>query len=166
MRTTIAIDPGMGGGVVVRQAGAILAYPMPPTQGDLLSLLREVTTASEVEGQATVCVLEEVSGFAGKAQPGSAMFKFGESFGFIKGVIQTVGIKLVLVRPQVWQKAFGLGTASECASKTVWKNKLKAEAQRRFPQLSVTLKTADALLILEWAEGVTTKCPKVTKGND
>ena len=77
------------------------------------------------------------------------MFRFGEHFGFIKGVIQTLGVRLELVRPQVWQKAFGLGTASACASKTVWKNKLKAEAQRRFPHLNVTLKTADALLILE-----------------
>jgi hypothetical protein len=91
-----------------------------------------------------------VSGFAGKAQPGSAMFKFGDQFGFLKGVLQTLGIRLELVRPQVWQKAFGLGTASACASKTIWKNKLKAEAQRRFPHLEVTLKTADALLILEY----------------
>ena len=35
--------------------------------------------------------------------------------------------------------------------KTAWKNKLKAEAQRRFPDLRVTLKTCDALLILEVA---------------
>ena len=53
------------------------------------------------------------------------------------------------MRPQDWQKGFGLGTASACASKRIWKNKLKAEAQRRFPHLNVTLKTADALLILE-----------------
>ena len=46
--------------------------------------------------------------------------------------------------------SFGLGTAASCASKSEWKNKLKAEAQRRFPQLNVTLKTADALLIIEW----------------
>ena len=96
-----------------------------------------------------VCVLEEVSGYAGKAQPGSAMFRFGEHFGFLKGIIQALEVRLVLVRPQVWQRGFGLGTASACASKTIWKNKLKAEAQRRFPHLNVTLKTADALLILE-----------------
>lgn len=56
----------------------------------------------------------------------------------------------MLVRPQVWQKVFNLGTAASCASKSEWKNKLKAEAQRRFPHLPVTLATADALLILEW----------------
>lgn len=131
-------------------------WPMPETQGDLLERLREIKSVAGLEGDELVCVLEEVSGFAGKAQPGSAMFRFGEHFGFVKGVIQALEIRLVLVRPQVWQKGFGLGTASACATKSEWKNKLKAEAQRRFPQLEVTLKTADALLILEHAvrEGI------------
>jgi hypothetical protein len=130
---------------------------MPETQGDLLALIREIKATADAECEpgrpsGLLCVLEEVSGFAGKAQPGSAMFRFGEHFGFVKGVIQALSIRLVLVRPQVWQKGFGLGTASACGSKTEWKNKLKAEAQRRFPHLKVTLKTADALLILEYAE--------------
>ena len=153
MKTIIAIDPGKSGGIAVRQFGITYCQPMPDTEGDRLELLRDIKTASDVEGCETVCVLEEVGGFAGKAQPGSAMFRFGENYGFLKGVVQTLGIKLELVRPQVWQKAFGLGTASGCASKTEWKNKLKAEAQRRFPQLKVTLSTADALLMLEWRMG-------------
>ncbi len=156
MRTIVALDPGLSGGMAVRWFGKTDCWPMPETQGDLLERLREIKSVAGLEGDELVCVLEEVSGFAGKAQPGSAMFRFGEHFGFIKGVIQALGIRLVMVRPQVWQKGFGLGTASKCASKTAWKNKLKAEAQRRFPQLNVTLKTADALLILEYAirEGV------------
>lgn len=122
--------------------------------GDQLALVRDIKTAAVVEAGELVCVLEEVSGFAGKAQPGSAMFRFGENYGFVKGVIQALEIRLMLVRPQVWQKGFSLGTASACASKTEWKNKLKAEAQRRFPHLNVTHKTADVLLILEYALGV------------
>ena len=114
-------------------------------------MIHDIKRTADVEHAACLCVLEEVNGFVGKAQPGSAMFKFGEGYGFLKGVVQALGIRLVLVRPQVWQKAFGLGTASRCASKSEWKNKLKAEAQRRFPELNVTLKTADALLILDWA---------------
>jgi crossover junction endodeoxyribonuclease RuvC len=149
MRTIIAIDPGVSGGVAVQWFGKTDCWPMPETQGDLLERLREIKNVAGLEGDELVCVLEEVSGFAGKAQPGSAMFRFGEHFGFIKGVVQALGIRLVMVRPQVWQKGFGLGTASACRTKSEWKNKLKAEAQRRFPQLNVTLKTADALLILE-----------------
>jgi crossover junction endodeoxyribonuclease RuvC len=151
MRTILAIDPGVSGGVAVSWFGKTDCWAMPETEGDLLERLREIKNVAGLEGDELVCVLEEVSGFAGHAQPGSAMFRFGEHFGFIKGVVQALEIRLVLVRPQVWQKGFGLGTASSCASKTIWKNKLKAEAQRRFPHLNVTLKTADALLILEWA---------------
>ncbi len=156
MRSIVAIDPGVSGGMAVRWFGKTDCWAMPETQGDLLERLREIKSVAGLEGDELVCVLEEVSGFAGKAQPGSAMFRFGEHFGFIKVVIQALEIRLVVVRPQVWQKGFGLGTASKCASKTEWKNKLKAEAQRRFPQLNVTLKTADALLILEHAmrEGI------------
>jgi hypothetical protein len=151
MRIVIAIDPGLSGGVAVRRDGKTECWPMPETQGDLLALVREVKDGAAMEGDEVVCVLEEVSGFAGKAQPGSAMFRFGEHFGFTKGVLQALELRLVMVRPQAWQKGFGLGTASACTSKTEWKNKLKAEAQRRFPQLNVTLKTADALLLLEHA---------------
>ena len=153
MKTILAIDPGLSGGIAVARMGEVECWPMPGTQGDLLALVREIKTAAAVEGGELVCVLEEVSGFAGKAQPGSAMFRFGEHFGFIKGVVQALEVRLVLVRPQVWQKGFGLGTASACRTKSEWKNKLKAEGQRRFPQLNVTLKTADALLILEYALG-------------
>ena len=151
MTTIVAIDPGASGGFAVMSFGKAFCLGMPATQGDLLALIRELKATADLEGADILCVLEEVSGFVGKAQPGSAMFKFGEHYGFIKGVVQSLGIRLVLVRPQVWQKYYSLGTASRCASKTEWKNKLKAEAQRRFPQLTVTLATADALLILEWA---------------
>jgi len=95
-------------------------------------------------------VLEKVGGFVGKGQPGSSMFKFGAHYGFLMGVVQALGVRLVLVRPQTWQKVFGLGTAASCANSREWKNRLKAEAQRRFPHLAVTLATADALLILDW----------------
>lgn len=150
MKTVLAIDPGASGGVAVSAFGKTDCHAMPVTDGDRLEFIRSFKRTSDTEGATCVCVLEEVNGFVGKAQPGSAMFKFGEHYGFIKGVVQALGIKLVLVRPQIWQKAFSLGTASRCASKSEWKNKLKAEAQRRFPDLNVTLKTADALLILEW----------------
>ena len=151
MKVVIAIDPGVSGGIAVSAFGKTLAYAMPETEGDRLELLRSFKTTANVEGADCVCVLEEVNGFVGKAQPGSAMFKFGAHYGFLKGVAQALGIRLVLVRPQVWQRVFGLGTAASCANSREWKNKLKAEAQRRFPELNVSLKTADALLILEWA---------------
>ena len=149
MKTIIAIDPGASGGIAVQQFGHTYCEAMPATLEDLVRILRDIKNGSDQENAETVCALEQVSGYAGKAQPGSAMFRFGEHFGFTRGILNTLGVKTVLVRPQAWQKTFSLGTASQCKSKGIWKNKLKAEAQRRFPHLHVTLNTADALLILE-----------------
>lgn len=119
---------------------------MPSTEGDIVSFVRGFKSFPYS------FIMEEVGGYIGKAQPGSAMFKFGRNTGFLTGVIMALGFRLDLVRPQKWQKALSLGSSRECPSKTVWKNKLKAVAQRKFPDLDVTLATADALLILDYAE--------------
>ena len=145
--TIIAIDPGASGGIALSHLGGIRVIPMPKTEGDVLDALRDMDTGD----RPLSCFIEEVGGYVGGEQPGSAMFRFGMGVGFLRGVVMALGMKLIPVRPQVWQKMFALGKASGCASKTVWKNKLKAEAQRRFPELKVTLKTCDALLLLEYA---------------
>jgi hypothetical protein len=150
MSVVIAIDPGVSGGMPVSAFGKTFCHPMPDTEGDRLALIRDLARSAEVEDVECVCVLEKVGGFVGKGQPGSSMFKFGAHYGFLTGVVQALGVRLVLVRPQTWQKVFGLGTAASCANSREWKNRLKAEAQRRFPHLAVTLATADALLILDW----------------
>lgn len=154
MRAILAIDPGAHGGMAVWTAGKVTCEKLGATEGDRLSTLRGWRDAMLVEGWELVMVLEQVGGFVGRGQPGSAMFKFGEGYGFLKGVIQTLEVRLVLVRPQVWQKRLGLGTASVCAKQSEWKRKLKEEAQRRYPKLAITGDTADAVLILDWALSV------------
>ena len=150
-RTLVAIDPGATGGVAFqRQGQPAEAVAMPKTEGDLVALLRELA----VDPANTVAFVEAVGGYAGSQQPGSRMFTFGRNFGFILGVLQTLGVRVELVRPQRWQKALALGTASGCSTKTIWKNKLKASAQRLYPHLRVTLQSADALLILEYGRKV------------
>lgn len=72
-----------------------------------------------------------------------------EHFGFLQGVLCAMGVRVVLVRPEHWMKALSLGT-SKGMTKTQWKNKLKGEAQRLYPNRGLTLKTADAALILEY----------------
>ena len=141
----IGIDPGATGGIACwRNNEPILAVPMPDTEGDQIELIRELIAPGDA-----IAFVELVGGFTGKGQPGSAMFKFGRSFGFTLGVLQTLNVRVELVRPQTWQKPLSLGTASGCATRTEWKNKLKACAQRLHPKLKPTLATADAILILE-----------------
>jgi hypothetical protein len=146
--TTIAVDPGLSGGIAFQHDNQPeQAVPMPATEGDLVDLLRNLTAGANE----AVAYVEEVGGYIGKAQPASSAFRFGRNYGFALGVLQTLGVRVELVRPQRWQKSLGLGAASGCASKSEWKNKLKASAQRLYPKLKPTLATADALLILDYA---------------
>jgi hypothetical protein len=143
----VAIDPGASGGIAWRTSGGgVLCAKMPETEGDIIVFMRGFNPS------AYTIFMEEVGGYIGKAQPGSAMFTFGRNTGFLIGAIMAMGFRLEMVRPQVWQKRLGVGTSRTCASKSEWKNKLKAVAQRKFPAATVTLATADALLILDYAE--------------
>ena len=148
MKQIIAIDPGASGGIAWSDDfGAKGCQSMPETHGDVCDRLRELV-ASATE---TTVYLEKVNGFMGNAAPGSAMFNFGRGVGYIEGCLAAMGCPVIEVPPQKWIKAMGLGTRGEM-TKGEWKNKLKSEAQRRYPALTVTLKTADALLILASVE--------------
>jgi len=147
MTPIIACDPGKSGGIAyMDQEGIVTASSMPDTEGDVYDHIQSLVAG----GARPVCVMERVRGFMGAKAPGSAMFNFGMGYGFIQGVLMGMGVPLELVDPAKWQKTFSLGKKSECSGTTEWKNKLKSEAQRRFPHLKVTLGTADALLILSW----------------
>ena len=148
--TQFAIDPGKQGGIAVRYAGdKVHAFSMPATEGDLRDLFVRLYNPDNP----TVAYVEKVGGYiGGPGAPGSAMFNFGRNFGFILGALSALYIRQQLITPQQWQKRLGLGT-SKGMTPVQWKNKLKEEAQRRFPEIKVTLKTADALLILEATRG-------------
>jgi len=144
----VAVDPGSSGGFAWRTRDSVLCAKMPETEGDILGFLKRFNPIEYT------FFIEEVGGYIGKAQPGSAMFTFGRTTGFTIGAIMALGFRLETVRPQTWQKRLGVGTSRTCASKTEWKNKLKAVAQRKFPSANVTLATSDALLILDYAENL------------
>jgi len=152
MSTTIAIDPGKSGGVVVKLHGDVVAHKMPETVRDLFDLVDETVREHYRDDIGDpVCVIEDVPPFAGKAQSGSSAFKLGKNVGHCEAVATAKGCKIVKVRPQKWQKDLGLGTRGNMTS-TQWKNKLKGRAQELFPNLKLTLATADAALLLEWYE--------------
>lgn len=143
----LAIDPGLSGGVAFQAAGEPAeAVSMPPTEGDVVDLLRGLRARG-----ATHAYLEDVPWVTGGKISPASTGKLQRNVGVLRGALLALGIPHALVAPQVWQKPLRLGTRRECASSTEWKNKLKAEAQRRFPDLAVTLATADALLLLDYA---------------
>lgn len=173
MQTTIAIDPGSAGGIAYRLPGQqAQCRSMPESQPDIYFVLERIK--QESNGSPIVCAIEQlpkfIGGNAGEGSiPGFSIAVMFENYGFCLGVLQALKISCIVVTPQKWQKDLGLGNtgrqrapkgASADEKKSIrlangkakrdWKNKLKAEAQRRFPHLAATLKTGDALLILEW----------------
>lgn len=140
----LAIDPGANGGIALDFNGAITASKIPETDGDLLKILKDCATGPRK------AYLENIVKYAGTNMPSSAMAVYASSWGLIKGMLMALEYEVILVKPQDWQKALGLGT-SKGMTKTEWKNKLKGEAQRLYPGVPITLATADALLLLRAA---------------
>jgi hypothetical protein len=97
-----------------------------------------------------VIFIEKVPPFVGRVIPSSAAFKLGKSCGWLEGWSAGRQHRVQLVRPQDWQE--GLGIAKGKLTQSRWKSALKSEASRRYPALDgLTLKTADALLLLDYA---------------
>lgn len=163
----IGIDPGSNGGIAVRfPDGNFTAVKMPDTDTDTYDYLKQLVVS---ENQ-TFVLCEKVGGFIGtrkryiqimcphcrgmvpytkeESDPSSRMFQFGDGNGFIRGVCVTLGYGYDTIAPKSWQKIFNLFKTFGM-SKTQWKNILKDRAQKLFPELKVTLNTADALLILD-----------------
>jgi hypothetical protein len=138
MKNYLAIDPGASGGWVFKMGDDAC------TSGGIDELVDLHFPLN------TVIVLENVPPFVGRVIPSSAAFKLGKSCGWLEGYFTGKGFPVVLVRPQEWQKTMGVGTKGTSTT-SEWKNKLKAEAQRRFPLNTITLKTADAFCLLAHA---------------
>lgn len=147
MKLLLAVDPGAGGGIAWDQAGQLGCCAMPAAITDAIDLIRSLVVGTHHHE----VWIEDVPKFVGKAIPSSTTAVLFRNFGYIEGAATALGLRVILVKPQDWQRHYRLGTKRDCASTTEWKNKLKTEAVRRFPTLDVTLKTADALLILDYA---------------
>lgn len=140
----IGIDPGQSGAMAIIKNGEIELYPF-----DELKYVNECYLVKNCYKENAKCCLEHVSAMPGQGV--TSMFKFGENFGFIQGVLQSYGIPYELVRPQKWKKEFSI---------TSDKNTSIEVCKRLFP--GVNLKRTDrcrkdddglaeALLMAEYA---------------
>lgn len=176
--TIIGIDPGAAGGLAIwTQDGFSAAVKMPATEGDLVNILSE--WVEEAGARNVIVYMENLVKFMGANMPSSAMATYAGNWGFIKGVVMGMRVRMEIITPQTWQKELALGITGRQKSKivpgmskfsvkdekarvskinaqlkTAWKNKLKSEAQRLYPNLISTLKTADAILILEYGRRI------------
>ena len=145
----IAIDPGKNGAIAVKIADTIEAYDMPSTPTDIYDLLKEYSSVFiQLYDNIPVCYLERVHGRPGMG--GAAMFTFGCGYGYLEMALLALKIPTISITPQKWMKSIEMGVRGSQTA-TQWKNKLKARAQQLYPNIKVTLKNADALLILHYA---------------
>ena len=156
MKNIIAVDPGKGGGVAWRNADDVTCEPMPETEGDIIDLWTRLNVSKDV-----TIVLEHNSGYAGRNTPASTAFTMAKYYWPWIYLPMAFERRVEIVKPQAWIKVLELGKKPPKVGLTQsqkgkidreWKAKLKSEAQRLFPGVEgITLKTCDALLILEYA---------------
>lgn len=142
-RPIVAIDPGANGGIAwVDLDGIVRAVRMPDgmtEQADYLrSLFFELHTCHAVI---------EKTGTHVAGNSASASVKFARHCGNLEAILYMAGFSTLQVAPAVWQKHFG----TLPKDKAERKRSIKEEMQRRYPHLSVTLATGDALGILSYA---------------
>jgi hypothetical protein len=155
----LGIDPGQSGGLVALCGDRVALTSMPVTERDVWDWLK--TNSWMTETSKNFAVLELVHSFPHQGIASS--FKFGQGFGALRMALTGLGVPFELASPQKWQQAMGISPRKKGKrknksggdgwieiggeSKTQFKNRLKAVAQRYFPSEKVTLATADALLL-------------------
>jgi hypothetical protein len=137
----LGVDPGQSGGLALIADGFCVVSPMPDTEADTAELLREYAPYI-VRGY-----IESVHSMP--KQGVASSFKFGRSYGFLRGLLVALQIPFEDVSPQRWKKALGLKYSAD-DSKTEKKNGSKQLAQQWYPTLKITHATSEALLIAEF----------------
>ena len=143
----IGIDPGKNGGIAIINENTNTNYSMPYSERDLRRYTRLLK--KNYENERIMCCLEQVHAMPGQGV--TSMFNFGMNYGYIKGVLETLGIPYQEVTPAKWKKEFGLsGTKADSIE----------VCQRLFPgvDLMATERSrkphdgmAEALLMAEYA---------------
>lgn len=140
----LGFDPGQSGGVGIIRSDNIEAFAFSGmTERDIHELVNQIR--GRYADNEIYAMLEQVNAFPGQGI--SSTWKFGQHYGFLRGILTAQSIPFELVRPQVWQKAMGCLTGGD-------KNISKAAAQRLFPSIKMTHAISDAILICEYARRI------------
>ena len=108
MSIIIGIDPGMTGGICIREMNTNeIELMVMPTKGTVRFTKLIDTEAiaemfTEIRSEIKMIYLEEI--FAMSTQGSASMLSFGRGWGQILGVIHTLKLPYYIVRPQEWQK--------------------------------------------------------------
>ena len=131
----IGVDPGLSGSIAVLDevGNVVRVVKNSGTERDTFEALPGPESAR--------AVIERVHSMP--KQGVASSFKFGQSYGFLRGCLIAAGIRFAEVSPQKWQAVMNCRTHGD-------KNISKARAQQLFPKEKITHATADALLLAEY----------------
>lgn len=141
----MGIDPGKKGAMAIINGETVEIIPYD--KRDYQKKIDEMVRADPLAVMR--CVLEHVGAMPGQGV--TSTFSFGESFGWLQGVLEAWGIPYEIVRPAKWKKEFSV---------TADKNTSIAVARRLFPGVSLRRTDscrkdddgmAEALLMAEYA---------------
>lgn len=137
----LGIDPG-GSGAIFKRYQTFDPSPIDwikndSTEADLANFILNAV----LSGVPIHAFIERVHSMP--KQGVASSFKFGQSYGFLRGLLIGHRIPFEEVTPQKWQKEMGCLTKGD-------KNVSKSRAQQLFPTVKITHANADALLISEY----------------
>jgi len=132
------IDPGKSGAIACITFGQLRFKKNDCTEQELSDWLASVVPC---DLSACFAVIEKVN--AMPKQGVSSTFKFGQSYGFLRGLLIAHRIPFEEVTPQKWQTALSCRSGGD-------KNVTKAKAQQLWPSHKLTHATADAVLLAEY----------------
>ena len=148
----LGIDPGVSGA-----ASLIKSNGQPPltttiklehikfkdaTEHEIAEWFRDVADTDSIV-PSVKAVIERVHSMP--KQGVASSFKFGQSYGFLRGLLCGLSIEFYEVTPQQWQKDMKCLTRGD-------KNVSKAAAHRLWPRYTnqITHANADSLLLARW----------------
>lgn len=135
---TVGIDPGYSGAIAVANNGRVFEiHDMPLMAGKAGKNLLNLSAISDIFaklirdcGDQPIRVqIERVSAMPGQGV--SSMFRFGEGYGAVQGIVAAHGLPITFIGPQEWKKPLGLIGADKDYARTL--------AIQTFPELSSQL---------------------------
>ena len=110
------------------------------------NLINNATNSAYIDSHSVCAYIEHVHAFPTDAR--SAAFKFGVNYGKWLGILGVHKIKTVFVSPQKWQKYWKERLEIILPKdKQGRKRRLKEIAKEYYPEIKVTLDTADAIVM-------------------
>lgn len=106
----LGIDPGINGGLayISHQGGGASAIRMPTVRGmdgrARLDLNAIANSLRRIGPSYAVIELVSPAPCEGRSQGVTGMFSFGRGYGELLGILATLGIVTVEIRPQAWKK--------------------------------------------------------------